>query len=1003
MVSVTTTGFGAAAVETVARLLARRRGDDPLGPAVVVCPGSLAAVALRRSLGRRPGGVAGVSFTTGDELADLLAQRAMTEAGRRPATDLEVQAAIRAELRERPGRFDRVAGHHTTEDRLVGLHHQVSGLSDEDLARLETAGTGIAGDAFRVLRGAGRRTDRVWDRGQILAVARDELDRLPVGALGPIVVFLPEPVRAFDGLLLSALARRADCDVVVGLTGDPGIDRRHLERLAGRSVQLERPVPGPVATARLVEVADPDDEVRVALTDISAHAAAGVPLSSMAILHPGPDPYGSLLAERLDAAGLPWCGPGHRTLASALAGRFLLRLFGLATGGLDRSAVMAFLASAPILDDDGRPVPAFEWDGLSRQAGVIDQEHWSPRLEALARHHERSVMPEIGPGGIKVPPEVAAARGLLRFVTRLEGHLDQGRAIRTWAGWASWVRARLGDHLQPDESWPAPERVALARIEALLDRLGDLDQYGPGVDFDTCTTVFATQLERLTMPGPPLGAGLLVAPIGAATGLHFDRVVVIGLAEGLFPRVVRDDALLPNRLRAETGGLLSGTGELTDVDVRAVAGAVAAADRSALLVTARGDLRSRRSRHWPRDLDPLVGERVVVESHHRVLADLGRPLSPAELGLRALVNHVDGGDPVHTHDLAFHDPVLAASLQRAAARHRGDLNRHVGLVRGPDVDLADRLLSPTALEDYASCPRRYLMGRVLRLGEEDQPERIEEITPLDRGTLVHAVLERFIASALEEDSVPEPGQPWPPEARTGLLEILDETVDDAQRRGITGGRVATLILRRRLAAEMAIFLRTDDALRADRGSTPVVAELGFGMDEPTEVELPDGRTLRLRGYVDRVDATADGGVLVIDYKGGSPRAFDGLAANPLDGGRRLQLPLYAKVVAEHLGRDGPRTALYWMTRSGDLRPVELVEELETDLHRTVAAALDGISGGLFPAVPGEAVGWPRLTYANCRYCEFDRICPTDRQREWDAVRADPVLEPLGPLLQEFDR
>ncbi|MEL7157618.1 MAG: PD-(D/E)XK nuclease family protein, partial [Actinomycetota bacterium] len=924
-------------------------------------------------------------------------------AGRGPASDLEVQAAIRAELAESPGLFGRVADHRTTEERLLTLHHQVAGLDDERLARLEAAGDGIAGEAFRVLRGAGRRTDRSWDKGQILAVARNELDALPEGALGPIVVYLPEPKRPFEGLLLAALAPRPDCDVIVGLTGEPAIDRRHLQRLAGWSIQVPSPRRPPLNGANVVEVADPGDEVRAALADVAAHAAAGVALSSMAVLYPDQDPYASLLADQLDGADVPWSGPGHRPLSRSLMGRFLLRLIGLANGGMERSAVMAFLATAPVVDGDGDPVPTFEWDHLSRQAGVIDDEHWEPRLTALARQYERTSVPQIGPEGLVPHPDAERTRWLLRFVTELRAHLDEGLAVTSWRQWAAWARQMMAAHLDPDDAWPAEERAANERIDALLDRLPELDRFGGAVDFDACAAIVATRLEQLKVPGPPLGQGLLVAPIDTAVGMAFERVIVVGLAEGLHPRVIREDALLPDRLRAESGGLLANTDAVTDLDTRAVAAAFAASRQTPLAITARGDMRSLRSRTWPRELNGLIADRTTVDSHHRLLADHGRPLSVAELGLRALVNHVDQGDPVNTHDLATSDEVLAASLQRQLARHRGDMNPHVGLVGPEELDLGERLLSATALEDYASCPRRYLLGRVLRLRDDDRPERIDEITPMDRGTLVHAVLERFIASALADEAVPAPGEPWPPVARERLFAILDDEVADAQRRGITGGRVATLILRRRLGIEMDIFLATDDALRADRQSTPVGAELGFGIDdEPSEVHLPDGRSIRLRGFVDRVDATSDGGVLVIDYKGGSSRSFDGMASNPLDGGRRLQLPLYARVVAERLGRDGPRTALYWLTRNGELRPVELEDQLEADLNTTVAAALDGISGGLFPGVPGETVGWPRLTYANCRYCDFDRICPTDRQREWDGVRNDETLIPIGPLLQEFD-
>jgi hypothetical protein len=666
-----------------------------------------------------------------------------------------------------------------------------------------------------------------------------------------------------------------------------------------------------------------------------------------------------------------------------VAGRLLLRLLALAGDGFERSAVLTVASSAP-LDQDGRPLPTSLWDRLSRRAGVVDGTHWEPRLAALQ--------------GL-TPAEQAGVDSLLRFIADLRRLVQLDPAPTSWAGWVSWLHDLVG-LLGSDEAWPAGERGARAQLLDTIDELRLLDAHGDRPDLATVGSIVAAQLERSRLPGSALGSGLLVAPISAIAGLDLERVVIVGLAEGTFPRAPREDSLLPNRVRAESRGLLAASDGTTDLDVRAVAAALAGSRQVPLVITSRGDLRSIRSRSWPRLLDPLVEAPTVIESHHQALADHGRPISAPDLGLRALVAHVDGGDPVHTHELAGRDLALAANLRRVLDRGGNQFNRHVGQVTAGTIDPTERLLSATALETYASCPRSYLLGRVFRLGEEDRPERIDEITPADRGQLLHTVLERFIADSLDEGTVPAPGEPWPASARRSLLEVLDEEVGAAQARGITGGRASTLILHRRLRTEMDLFLATDNALRAERRSTPVRVELGFGFDDdPSELDLPDGRTLRLRGRVDRVDATDDGGVLVIDYKGGSGRAFAGMAADPLDRGRRLQLPLYARVVADKLDRQGPRTALYWLTSSGDVRPMELRDDLESDLDRTVSATLDGISGGLFPGVPGEAVGWPRLTFENCRYCEFDRICPTDRQREWESVRDDPALGPVTRLIE----
>ena len=100
--------------------------------------------------------------------------------------------------------------------------------------------------------------------------------------------------------------------------------------------------------ATVLEVADPEEEVRAALRDVSAQAASGVAVSDIAVLYGSPEPYAALLEDQLNASGLPWGGPGYRRLSDSLAGRTLRRLLGMAARGMNREAVMTLLAAAPI-------------------------------------------------------------------------------------------------------------------------------------------------------------------------------------------------------------------------------------------------------------------------------------------------------------------------------------------------------------------------------------------------------------------------------------------------------------------------------------------------------------------------------------------------------------------------------------------------------------------------------------------------------------------------------
>jgi len=75
------------------------------------------------------------------------------------------------------------------------------------------------------------------------------------------------------------------------------------------------------------------------------------------------------------------------------------------------------------------------------------------------------------------------------------------------------------------------------------------------------------------------GTGVLVAPLGSAIGLDLDVVFVVGLAEELVPGRLREDALLPERVRALAPGQLAPLGDRLDRQHRQLLAALEAPDR----------------------------------------------------------------------------------------------------------------------------------------------------------------------------------------------------------------------------------------------------------------------------------------------------------------------------------------------------------------------------------------------------------------------------------------
>lgn len=413
----------------------------------------------------------------------------------------------------------------------------------------------------------------------------------------------------------------------------------------------------------------------------------------------------------------------------------------------------------------------------------------------------------------------------------------------------------------------------------------------------------------------------------------------------------------------------------------------------------------------------MAGEEIagvtVVPSHGAGLLDVGAGRTAAltgdELALASLVRA--GAFEGHP---ATADPVLSDGAALLAQRRSGDFTRFDGNLDGDGIDVTGLgVLSPTSIETYARCPRRWFFSQGLRLRALDRPEEIERIDSRERGTLAHGVLERFFAEVIAEGSAPAPGEPWPDAAFRRLSEIADEACADAEARGITGHPRRWDHDRAEIHRVLRRTLEGDEVLRAQFGVAPAAVELTFGRDgaPPLAVDLGDGRSILLAGQADRVDVSAGGTrVVVWDYKYSGPEQFrtiDTADGDPLAGGTKIQLVAYAMAAAESpqldLGEGEPEVhARYWFLRPPTTNrthgyPVD--DALRDRFTRVLGILADGIGSGRFPARPGE-YQYHRGNFDHCAWCDFDAICPRDRDEEWERVREAPSLAAIRGLADE---
>jgi ATP-dependent helicase/nuclease subunit B len=357
------------------------------------------------------------------------------------------------------------------------------------------------------------------------------------------------------------------------------------------------------------------------------------------------------------------------------------------------------------------------------------------------------------------------------------------------------------------------------------------------------------------------------------------------------------------------------------------------------------------------------------------------------------------------------DVALGAGAEVVAARRSDRFTRFDGNLSGLDLPSpAARTTSATRLERWASCPFAYLIGNILGVDEIENPEEALQITPRDKGSLIHQVLEDFIAAVLTRpvSDRPEPHQPWSEVDQILMADIGVRVCNDYERRGLTGRPIFWHQDRRRIIADLLRFLKEDDTFRASSGSRPLAAELAFGVPGAElgsiALALPDGRSVSFRGYADRVDMADDGTLYVRDYKTGKADEYRGLSEeNPDDQGRRLQLTVYGQA-ARLLQQtpDAPVRAEYWFVSTrGEFKKhgYWVTPDVLTHVGETLQSMANGIEAGVFPPYPTASSTTP---WVECPYCDPDGMGVAELRRQYEHKRADDAMGAFVNFAHPFE-
>ena len=648
-------------------------------------------------------------------------------------------------------------------------------------------------------------------------------------------------------------------------------------------------------------------EVREALRETLRFVAGdGHTFDDVAILCRSRDVYDAILRDSVAGLGVKTYFRSGRPLAEQSDARLLMLLLEVVRSDYSRVAVMELACHIG---------PHSRWDARTVELGIVaGKEQWRSRI----RH--------------------ADERDLADFIAKLFTITD---AIPPRARWNTFVEQTLATFRAFGGKG--------AEIAEAVKALEALDEFESPVSIETfaefCQKTIETERQP---PGQFQDGGIFVGDVMSARGLSFPLVIVLGLVEKSFPRVVREDPLLLDderrRISPELPLKQSGLDEerlLFDL-------ATGAARTKLVLSYPRLEPATARPRVPSFLLLELTGAKDFKALDELVEnATREPPLDERELDLQALETLRDGDEYLAEVSLVLLRGVQAERLrwrERALTRYDGIIDGKSGrqLLR-ERFGLEKLVISATSLEDFFGCPFYYFQKHVLGIERWDEPEATVVIESRDLGSLYHAILEDYYRNGGE------------------LATVAETHFRRFEQEGVTGYPSLWAIKKELVREELAAFVAREQRRRA-AGWTPSEFEKEF-------TGIAVAPPVRLRGKIDRIDRSADGRrAWVLDYKTGKlPR---GLRDDMLVGGEALQLPLYLLAAEQVLPGATVEAASYlYFTLRGGYREIRFSHSALDARRHELTKLLDTAAEMIRDGVLAQ-----HATPDNCRQCEYRPIC-----------------------------
>ncbi len=751
--------------------------------------------------------------------------------------------------------------------------------------------------------------------------------------LGRVVVFLPKRPSGIERTVLQSL-EQAGAELILGATGDPAADGWLSEWSGGPPPACQVP-----AGDAILACTDPEQECREAVRRVWEHAQQGVPLERQAILFRRRDPYARVAFQVLREAGLPAYGRAYQRVSDSALGTLLSVALDFAEHGFDANRLFDWLGSHRARTDQGRAPDVSAWRRLVREIGV------ETNLEALLAGLGRLSSPDAAELASLLERWRQAAEDLFAATDPLPWSRRVSRLLE-------WV-----DELMPDATLPEAERRQKERWRARaieLESVEPVQQTVEGPEF----AWFVRQTLRGAGRAPGrLGTGVFVGTFEEARGMDLDAVFLLGVVEGVCPTIVRGDPVL-----GLVPGALPPVEEQVARERELYLSALGSGARRVVLFprVSRLDGSSWLPSRWIGD--DLRSKGLDTEAYEdspsfEARIRQGGFASPAEVDAACSIPHGRA----------------EAWSVRCRERLSDQPGPHLGLVR-PLPEILRKPRAVTEVGGLVACPQRFFLGSVLGVRETFPAADWRPVDPRRLGSAIHGAFADFFRSL--SDRWPER---WSDEHRDRLRSLVQGRLSDLERDGWIRRRGLWSYEAERLP-ELAVRLLEAEA-EARGGAQPLEArvEVPFGAHGAGVKVGPPGEELFLQGRIDLLEVFEDR-LLVVDLKTGGSRP------DP------IQVLLYLRALEATEPRKSLGGAYLLLQGNEDsVVPVPWDAETKESADQLLARLVRLVRAGWFPLTP--SVGDDRES--QCRYCPFDRLCPSDR-----IALQEAAMEHLGDILKE---